>query len=486
MSNVVDNPLIRRSSYINGMWKNNNTATAFAVFNPATEQLICHVATADAKDARAAIAAASTALPAWRSKTAKQRSSILRCWFELIHENIESLAELLTAEQGKPLAEARAEISYGADYIEWFAEESKRIYGDHIPAPSADKRIIILKQPIGVVSAITPWNFPNAMITRKVAPALAAGCTIVVKASEETPLSALALAELAHRAGIPAGVLNIIASDASAEIGKVLTTDPRVQKFSFTGSTAVGKILLRQCASTVKKTSMELGGNAPFIVFDDADVDEAVAGLMLSKFRNAGQTCVCTNRVFVRSSIYDEFSDKLVNAVNQLRMGDGFDNRCNIGPMINSRAVATIHSKVTQAVNDGAAILCGGQTSDLGESFYQPTVVADVTPDMRLSNEEIFGPVAPLIKFESEEQLITMANDTNVGLASYFYSRDIGRVWRVAEALEFGMVGINDGSISNEMAPFGGVKESGMGREGSKYGIEDYLEIKYLCMDGIR
>lgn len=486
MSNVVDNPLIRRSSYINGMWKNNNTATAFAVFNPATEQLICHVATADAKDARAAIAAASTALPAWRSKTAKQRSSILRCWFELIHENIESLAELLTAEQGKPLAEARAEISYGADYIEWFAEESKRIYGDHIPAPSADKRIIILKQPIGVVSAITPWNFPNAMITRKVAPALAAGCTIVVKASEETPLSALALAELAHRAGIPAGVLNIIASDASAEIGKVLTTDPRVQKFSFTGSTAVGKILLRQCASTVKKTSMELGGNAPFIVFDDADVDEAVAGLMLSKFRNAGQTCVCTNRVFVHSSIYDEFSDKLVNAVNQLRMGDGFDNRCNIGPMINSRAVATIHSKVTQAVNDGAAILCGGQTSDLGESFYQPTVVADVTPDMRLSNEEIFGPVAPLIKFESEEQLITMANDTNVGLASYFYSRDIGRVWRVAEALEFGMVGINDGSISNEMAPFGGVKESGMGREGSKYGIEDYLEIKYLCMGGIR
>lgn len=486
MSNAVDNPLIRRSSYINGMWKNNNTATAFAVFNPATEQLICHVATADAKDARAAIAAASTALPAWRSKTAKQRSSILRCWFELIHENIESLAELLTAEQGKPLAEARAEISYGADYIEWFAEESKRIYGDHIPAPSADKRIIILKQPIGVVSAITPWNFPNAMITRKVAPALAAGCTIVVKASEETPLSALALAELAHRAGIPAGVLNIIASDASAEIGKVLTTDPRVQKFSFTGSTAVGKILLRQCASTVKKTSMELGGNAPFIVFDDADVDEAVAGLMLSKFRNAGQTCVCTNRVFVHSSIYDEFSDKLVNAVNQLRMGDGFDNRCNIGPMINSRAVATIHSKVTQAVNDGAAILCGGQTSDLGESFYQPTVVADVTPDMRLSNEEIFGPVAPLIKFESEEQLITMANDTNVGLASYFYSRDIGRVWRVAEALEFGMVGINDGSISNEMAPFGGVKESGMGREGSKYGIEDYLEIKYLCMGGIR
>lgn len=486
MSNVVDNPLIRRSSYINGMWKNNNTATAFAVFNPATEQLICHVATADAKDARAAIAAASTALPAWRSKTAKQRSSILRCWFELIHENIESLAELLTAEQGKPLAEARAEISYGADYIEWFAEESKRIYGDHIPAPSADKRIIILKQPIGVVSAITPWNFPNAMITRKVAPALAAGCTIVVKASEETPLSALALAELAHRAGIPAGVLNIIASDASAEIGKVLTTDPRVQKFSFTGSTAVGKILLRQCASTVKKTSMELGGNAPFIVFDDADVDEAVAGLMLSKFRNTGQTCVCTNRVFVHSSIYDEFSDKLVNAVNQLRMGDGFDNRCNIGPMINSRAVATIHSKVTQAVNDGAAILCGGQTSDLGESFYQPTVVADVTPDMRLSNEEIFGPVAPLIKFESEEQLITMANDTNVGLASYFYSRDIGRVWRVAEALEFGMVGINDGSISNEMAPFGGVKESGMGREGSKYGIEDYLEIKYLCMGGIR
>jgi len=482
--NTLNPSLIKTNSYINGQWHQGN-GDAFDVSNPASGEKLCTVNGADKSDASAAVDAAVAAMPEWRAKTAKQRSAILRKWFDLIIQNQDDLAAILTAEQGKPLAEAKGEITYGANYIEWFAEEGKRIYGDTIPGAAASSRVVIIKQGVGVVSAITPWNFPNAMITRKAAPALAAGCPFIVKAAQETPLSALALAELGEQAGIPAGIFSVIVSRSSRPIGEVLTGDPRIAKFSFTGSTEVGKVLLAQCAGTVKKTSMELGGNAPFIVFDDANIDDAIQGAMVSKFRNAGQTCVCTNRVFVQSGVYKEFSEKLSTAVSKLSMGDGSRSGVEIGPLINDAATESVSGLVNDAISQGATALVGGYVDDLGSRFFQPTVLANVKPEMSVATEEIFGPVAPLIEFETEEQVIALANDTEVGLASYIYTRDIGRVWRVSEALEYGMVGINEGIISNEMAPFGGVKQSGMGREGSKYGLEDYLEIKYLCMGGL-
>ncbi len=476
--------LLKNGSYINGVWHNSD-ASKFEVSNPATGNNIIAVSSASADDTTQAVDAAVAAMPAWRAKTAKQRAEVLHRWFELIMQHQDDLAAILTAEQGKPLTEARGEIAYGANYIQWFSEEAKRIYGDTIPGASPGSRVVVIKQGVGVVSAITPWNFPNAMITRKAAPALAAGCAFVVKAASETPLSALALAELGEQAGIPAGIFNVIVSDNARAVGNVLTGDPRIAKFTFTGSTAVGKKLLEQCASTVKKTSMELGGNAPFIVFDDADLDAAVQGAMVSKFRNAGQTCVCSNRLFVQSGVYQKFSEKLVHAVNKLKMGDGSDSNVDIGPLINLEAAESVSELVAQALKGGAKTLVGGAVNEPGSRYFQATVLSNVTADMSVATEEIFGPVAPLIKFETEEEVIGLANDTDVGLASYIYTRDIGRVWRVCEALEYGMVGINEGIISNEMAPFGGVKQSGMGREGSKYGIEDYLEIKYLCMGGL-
>ncbi|MCR8924275.1 NAD-dependent succinate-semialdehyde dehydrogenase [Dasania sp. GY-MA-18] len=480
----LNKPLVKSGSYINGCWLASGEQR-LAVTNPATGELLTNLSSATAADAEDAVAAATAALPAWREMPAKARAQLLRRWFDLIIENKKQLAEILSAEQGKPLAEAESEVVYGAASIEWFAEEAKRVYGDIIPAPSGDKRLVVIKQPVGVVSAITPWNFPSAMITRKAAPALAAGCSFIVKASEETPLSALALAALSQQAGIPAGVFNVLVSQRAVEIGEVLTRDSRIHKFSFTGSTAVGKLLLKQCADTVKKTSMELGGNAPFIVFKDADIDAAVKGLLYSKFRNAGQTCVCTNRVLVQSEVYERFIAKLVPAVRALKMGAGDDASTQIGPLINERAVLSVAQKVNHALAMGAKLLTGGCKSSLGDCFYTPTVLANVTPAMEVFNSEIFGPVLPVIKFDTEQQAIDLANNTQAGLASYIYSRDIGRIWRLAEALEYGMVGINDAEISNEVAPFGGVKESGMGREGSKYGIEDYLEIKYLCMGGL-
>jgi succinate-semialdehyde dehydrogenase/glutarate-semialdehyde dehydrogenase len=482
--NKLNSKLIKNSSYINGQW-HTGSGDSFNVSNPANGEVICTLQGADKNDATLAVDAAVAAMPEWRAKTAKQRSAILRRWFELIMQSQDDLAAILTAEQGKPLAEAAGEIAYGANYIEWFAEEGKRIYGDTIPGAAANSRVVVIKQGVGVVSAITPWNFPNAMITRKAAPALAAGCAFIVKAAQETPLSALALAELAQQAGIPAGIFNVIVSNSSRPIGEVLTGDPRIAKFSFTGSTEVGKILLAQCATTVKKTSMELGGNAPFIVFDDANIDDAVQGALVSKFRNAGQTCVCTNRVFVQSAVYQEFSEKLAAEVTKLSIGDGSQPGVDLGPLINDDAIESVSGLVNDAISQGAKVLVGGHVDDLGERFFQATVLTNVKPDMSIATEEIFGPVAPLIEFDTEEQVIALANDTEVGLASYIYTRDIGRVWRVSEALEYGMVGINEGIISNEMAPFGGVKQSGMGREGSKYGLEDYLEIKYLCMGGL-
>jgi len=484
MTNALNTALLKHSSYINGQW-HKGIGNSFNVDNPANGDVICSVSGASDSDAVLAVDAAVAAMPMWRAKTAKQRSAILRRWFELIMQHQNDLAAIITAEQGKPLTEAKSEIAYGASYIEWFAEEGKRIYGDTIPAATSDSRIVVLKQGIGVVSAITPWNFPNAMITRKAAPALAAGCPFIVKAAAETPLSALAIAELGEQAGIPAGVFNVLVSSTAHPIGAVLTGDPRIAKFSFTGSTKVGKILLAQCAATVKKTSMELGGNAPFIVFDDAVIDDAVNGAMLSKFRNAGQTCVCSNRILVQSGVYDEFSEKLTKAVKRLNLGDGSIEGTEVGPLINDDAVRSVAALVESAINQGAIVLTGGQTDNLGQRFFQPTVLTHVKPEMSVSNEEIFGPVAPLIEFQSEEHAIELANNTEAGLASYIYTRDIGRIWRVCEALDYGMVGINEGIISNEMAPFGGIKQSGLGREGSKYGLEDYLEIKYLCMGGL-
>ena len=481
---IADKTLLKTDAYINGQWVASDQGTTFDVTNPATGEVIARVARCGTNETRRAIEAAQVAQVSWRQTPIKEKAAILRRWFNLMMENQEDLAQILTAEQGKPLAEARGEIAYGASYIEWFAEEGKRIYGDTIPHATNDKRLVVIKQPVGVVACITPWNFPNAMLTRKIAPALAAGCTVVCKPANATPLSAYAFVELAERAGVPAGVINMVSGN-TAEIGKELTSNPIVRKLTFTGSTAVGKQLMAECAATVKRTSMELGGNAPFIVFDDADLDAAVAGAMLSKYRNAGQTCVCANRLLIQEGIFDAFVEKLTAAVKQLKIGDGTDEGVSIGPLITEHAADGVMSFVDDAVSKGATIVIGGQRSELGRCFIEPTILTNVSNDMRVFREEIFGPIAPLFKFTTEEEAIAMANDTEVGLACYFYSRDVGRVWRVAEGLDYGIVGINEGIISNEMAPFGGIKESGQGREGSKYGLDDYLEIKYMCMGGI-
>ena len=481
---LSDQALLKTRAYIDGHWADADSGETLPVVNPATGETIAEVAQCGTAETRRANEAAEKAQLEWRKRSAKDRAAILRKWFNLMMASQEDLAQILTAEQGKPLAEARGEIAYGASYIEWFAEEAKRIYGDTIPQPSDDKRIVVIKQPVGVVACITPWNFPNAMLTRKIAPALAAGCTVVCKPANETPLSAFAFVELAERAGVPAGVINIVAG-VTREIGAELTSNPIVRKLTFTGSTEVGKLLMEQCAGTVKRTSMELGGNAPFIVFDDADLDEAVKGAIICKFRNAGQTCVCANRILVQESVYDEFAGKLMAATGALKLGNGVDEGVNVGPLINEGAANDVLGFVEDAVARGASVATGGGRSDLGACYLQPTVLTNVSPDMRVFREEIFGPVAPLFRFSTEEEAIAMANDTEFGLACYFYSRDVGRIWRVSEGLEYGIVGINEGIISNEMAPFGGVKESGQGREGSKYGLDDYLEIKYMCIGGI-
>lgn len=483
---LKDPTLLRQHAWIDGHWIEADDGSHFAVTNPADGSVLAQVPDLGARETRRAVAAANAALPAWRARTAKERAAVLRKWFELIMANQDDLAVLMTAEQGKPLAEARGEVAYGASFIEWFAEEGKRIYGDVIPSHGADKRIIVLKEPIGVVAAVTPWNFPIAMITRKAGPALAAGCTMVIKPAEDTPLSALALAVLAERAGLPAGVLNVVTTLKAPEVGGELTANPTVRKLSFTGSTEVGKLLMKQCAGTVKKVSLELGGNAPFIVFDDADLDAAVAGAMASKYRNAGQTCVCANRLLVQDGIYDAFAARLAEAVGQLKVGPGLSGEVQQGPLINDEAVAKVETLVADALAKGAGLACGGKRHALGGTFYEPTILTGVTPQMRVAREEIFGPVAPLFRFHTEDEAIRMANDTEFGLAAYFYASHIARIWRVAERLEYGIVGINEGIISTEVAPFGGVKESGIGREGSKYGIEDYVEMKYLCMGGIR
>ena len=482
--NINDSSLLKDRAYINGGWVNADSGETFAVCNPANGNVITQVAKCRTGETRLAIQAAKKAQEAWRKQPAKERAALLRQWFTLMMAHQEDLAQILTAEQGKPLAEARGEIAYGANYIEWFSEEAKRIYGDTIPEPSSDKRLICIKQPIGVVACITPWNFPNAMLTRKIAPALAAGCTVVCKPANATPLSALACAELADRAGIPAGVINILAGN-TADIGAELTSNPTVRKLTFTGSTPVGKQLTAECAQTVKRTSMELGGNAPFIVFDDADIDAAVDGAIASKFRNAGQTCVCTNRLLIHSAVYDDFVEKLTAKVSQLTVGPGVDDGVVIGPLINEQAADDVVSFIDDAKNKGAQVVLGGKRSSLGACFVEPTILSQVSSDMRVFREEIFGPIAPVFKFDTEQEAIALANDTEFGLACYFYSRDIGRIWRVAEALEYGIVGINEGIVSNEMAPFGGIKESGQGREGSKYGLDDYLEIKYMCLGGV-
>ena len=481
---ISDQALLRNQAYIDGHWCDADSGESLPIFNPANGETITEVAKCGTAETRRAIEAAERAQVAWRQTTSKERSAIMRKWLDLMLDAQEDLAQIMTAEQGKPLAESRGEIVYGASYIEWFAEEAKRVYGDTIPQPSNDKRIVVIKQPVGVVACITPWNFPNAMLARKIAPALAAGCAVVCKPANETPLSAFAMAELAERAGVPAGVINIIAGN-TREIGAELTSNPAVRKLTFTGSTEVGKLLVEQCAGTMKRTSMELGGNAPFIVFDDANIDDAVKGAIICKFRNAGQTCVCANRILVQDGVYDEFAEKLAAAMADLRLGDGSEDGVDIGPLINEKAANDVLEFVSDAVAHGAHVAAGGQRSSLGDCFIEPTLLTHVSDGMRVFREEIFGPVAPMFRFKDEAEVIAMANDTEFGLASYFYARDLGRVWRVAEALEYGIVGINTGIISNEMAPFGGVKESGQGREGSKYGLDDYLEIKYMCLGGI-
>jgi succinate-semialdehyde dehydrogenase/glutarate-semialdehyde dehydrogenase len=477
--------LLRTQLPIAGQWIDADDGARLAVSNPATGETLVSVPKAGAAETQRAIAAAEQALPAWRARTAKDRAAILRRWHFLMLEHQEDLARILTFEQGKSLAEARGEIAYGAAFIEWFAEEGKRVYGDLIPGFTPDRRLLVMKQPIGVVAAITPWNFPTAMITRKVGPALAAGCTAVVKPASETPLSALALAVLAEEAGVPVGVLNVVTGAASV-IGPVLTASPVVRKLSFTGSTEVGRRLMAECAPTIKKVSLELGGNAPFIVFDDADLDAAVAGAIASKFRNSGQTCVCTNRILVQDSVHDAFAQKLAAAMAQLKVGPGWEEGVNQGPLINEKAVAHAEALVADAVAHGATVVCGGKRHALGGLFYEPTLVTGVSNDSAIARNELFSPVATLIRFRDEAEAIRIANDTEYGLASYFYSRDINRIFRVSEALEYGMVGVNEGLISTELAPFGGVKASGLGREGSRYGIDDYLELKYVCIGGVR
>ncbi|MFN8948299.1 MAG: NAD-dependent succinate-semialdehyde dehydrogenase [Alphaproteobacteria bacterium] len=482
---LKDPQLVREAAYIDGAWCGADSGATFEVTNPASGAVLAQLPDMVEGETRRAIEAAAAAWPAWAAKTAKERAAVLRKWYELIMGAQEDLAIIMTSEQGKPLAEARGEVAYGASFIEWFAEEGKRIYGDVIPHTQPGRRIVVLKQPIGVVAAITPWNFPNAMITRKCGPALAAGCPIVIKPPAETPLSALALAVLAERAGIPKGIFNIVTTAHSSRVGQEMTANTLVRKFSFTGSTEIGKLLMRQCASTVKKVSLELGGNAPFIVFDDADLDAAVQGAMLSKFRNMGQTCVCANRIFVQDKVHDAFAAKLAAAAAAMKVGDGLAEGVTQGPLINMEAVEKVERLVGDAVAKGAKLMTGGKRHALGHTFFEPTVLSGVTAQMPIAQEEIFGPVATLFRFNTEADAIRLANDTEYGLAAYFYARDIGRVWRVAEALEYGIVGINEGIISTEVAPFGGMKESGIGREGSKYGIEDFLEVKYLAMGGI-
>ncbi|MEM5404742.1 NAD-dependent succinate-semialdehyde dehydrogenase [Paraburkholderia unamae] len=480
LTQLNDPALFKTRAYIDGEWSGG--AATFAVLDPADNAEIASVPDFGADEAHRAIGAANAALPAWRAKTGKERAAILRRWFDLVIEHADDLAAIMTAEQGKPLAEARGEVIYGASFLEWFAEEAKRVNGDVLASPASDRKLVVLKQPIGVCASITPWNFPIAMITRKVAPAIAAGCTIVVKPAEQTPLCALALAELAQRAGVPKGVFNVLTADSanSSAIGKALCESDIVRHLSFTGSTPVGRILMQQCAPTVKKLALELGGHAPFIVFDDADLDAAVEGAMISKYRNAGQTCVCTNRFYVHDKVYDAFVEKLAAATRKIKVGNGFDDGVNQGPLIDDAAVAKVEQHISDATAQGAKLVAGGKVSS--GRYVEPTVLADVTRDMLIAREETFGPVAAVFRFSDEAEVVGLANDTEFGLASYFYSRDIGRVWRVAEALEYGMVGINTGLISNEVAPFGGVKQSGLGREGSKYGIDEYVELKYLCI----
>ncbi|MDP1901434.1 MAG: NADP-dependent succinate-semialdehyde dehydrogenase [Rubrivivax sp.] len=484
MMQLKDPTLLRQQAYVNGQWCDADSGETCPVTNPATGEAIGTVPKMGAAETRRAIAAANAAWPAWRAKTGKERSAVLRKWNDLMLAHADDLAMIMTVEQGKPLPEAKGEILYAASFIEWFAEEAKRVNGDTLPSPWADKRIVVIKQPIGVCAAITPWNFPAAMITRKAGPALAAGCPMVLKPALATPYSALALAVLAERAGVPAGIFSVLTGSSSA-IGGELTSNPTVRKLTFTGSTEVGSMLMQQCAKTIKKLSLELGGNAPFIVFDDADLDAAVEGAIVSKYRNAGQTCVCANRLYVQDGVYDAFAAKLVAAVEKLKVGNGVEAGVNQGPLIDAAAVAKVEQHIADAMAKGGRLLTGGQRHALGRSFFQPTVIADTTPDMMVAREETFGPLAPLFRFKTDEEALTLANDTEFGLASYFYSRDIGRIWRVAEGLESGMVGINTGLISNEIAPFGGVKQSGLGREGSKYGMDDYLVIKYLCMGGL-
>jgi succinate-semialdehyde dehydrogenase/glutarate-semialdehyde dehydrogenase len=481
---LTDQKLLRTQCFVNGEWIDAADGRTSTVTNPATGEKIATVPVLDGKATQAAIHAAAAAFPAWAARTAKERSVILRRWFDLMMANQQDLARLMTAEQGKPLAEAAGEIAYAAGYIEWFSEEARRVYGDVIPGHSADKRILVLRQPVGVVGAITPWNFPAAMIARKAAPALAAGCTFVCKPAAQTPLSALAMAELGQRAGIPAGVLNIITGKAS-EIGAELTSSPIVRKLSFTGSTGIGKLLMTQSAATLKKLSLELGGNAPFIVFDDADLDAAVQGALASKYRNTGQTCVCTNRFLIQQGVYEDFAQRLVSAVGKLKVGDGLKGPTDQGPLIDMAAVNKVEEHVADALAKGGKILTGGKRHALGGQFYEPTVISGASKSMLLAREETFGPVAPLFSFATEPEAIAMANDTEFGLASYIYTRDLARSWRVSEALEYGIVGLNTGLISTEVAPFGGIKESGFGREGSKYGILDYTELKYVCVGGI-
>ncbi len=482
---LKDSRLFRDRAYVDGAWVEADGRGRIDIHNPADASLVGSVPDMGAAETKRAIDAANAALPAWRALAAKQRSVILRKWYDLIMANVDDLALLLTTEQGKPLAEAKGEIVYGAAFVEWFAEEAKRVYGDMIPSPTPDRRLIVLKQPIGVCAAITPWNFPNAMITRKVAPGLAAGCTFVLKPAEQTPLSALALAELAERAGIPKGVLNIVTGDPVA-IGKELCASPIVRKVTFTGSTEVGRILMRQSADTIKKLSLELGGNAPFIVFDDADLDAAAEGALASKYRNAGQTCVCANRIYVQDKVYDAFAAKLGEKIKALKVGRGTEAGVNIGPLIDRQGIAKVEEHVADAVAKGAKVVMGGKRHSLGGYFFEPTLLTGMQPNMKVVREETFGPVAPLFRFKDDAEALALANDTEFGLCAYFYSRDVGRIFRAAEGLEAGIVGVNVGIISNEVAPFGGVKQSGLGREGSKYGIEEFLEIKYVCLGGIQ
>jgi succinate-semialdehyde dehydrogenase/glutarate-semialdehyde dehydrogenase len=477
---LADSKLFRQSCYVDGAWVNARGGATISVDNPATGDIVGTVPKFGAAETREAIEAANRAFPAWRAKTAKERAAALRKWFELMIANTDDLAKLMTTEQGKPLTESKGEVAYAGAFLEWFAEEAKRVYGDTIPGHQPDKRIVVIKQPIGVAACITPWNFPLAMITRKAGPAIAAGCTVVLKPASQTPFSALALAELAERAGIPKGVFNVVTGSAS-EIGGELTGNPIVKKLSFTGSTEVGKTLMAQCAATVKKLSLELGGNAPFIVFDDADLDAAVEGAIASKYRNTGQTCVCANRLYVQDGVYDAFATKLADAVKKLKPAPGLEPGATQGPLIDDKAVAKVEEHIQDAVSKGAKVIVGGNRHSLGGRFFEPTVLANVAPTSLMAKEETFGPVAPLFRFKTDEEAIAMANDTEFGLAAYFYGRDIRRVWRAAEGLESGIVGVNTGLISTEVAPFGGVKESGLGREGSKYGIEEYLEVKYLC-----